>query len=462
MPVADSATSSPDAPEPVHGESSLDQPLTLNGVAASIDDLRALEAQARRVVESARRYLPDLPFLGDNKPPAAEKPAAPRDPQTERPAKAPVADAPQAPVIKATASDLARLFANNFDRLDSDGDGFVSEAEIDRAMASSKFKGVDALLVDVLKRHRRELQSLSNDEWGPETNGVSRADMKEFEALCRSGSKVELVQDVDKTLQRAQQSLDRATCREAFSNPANPLESIKPEAIIQGRIQDSSFLAALASLAKNNPQAVAGMIKDNGVNGSGDRTYTVTFPGDPDHPLTVTAPTDAELGRYASATKYGAWPAILEKAFGAYSGDTTVHQDALEESIRSRKAMRALNTGGVDIDFISFTNDDELDQKMWQAMLDKVPVTARISHEFGSLFGLADDRTDDAGLPCGQEYSVLAYDSKTKTVTLRNPRGYGEPVNKDGTVRDGKNDGVFTMTLDEFQKNFTEVAYGQV
>ncbi len=47
------------------------------------------------------------------------------------------------------------------------------------------------------------------------------------------------------------------------------------------------------------------------------------------------------------------------------------------------------------------------------------------------------------------------------TVTIRNPWGKGDPLNAAGKPRDGKDDGVFTMSLDEFQQTFSDVAYGQ-
>jgi hypothetical protein len=122
--------------------------------------------------------------------------------------------------------------------------------------------------------------------------------------------------------------------------------------------------------------------------------------------------------------------------------------------------MRLLNTGGVDTDFVALTDSGELDDKMSQAFQDKVPVTARAAQGWSGV-GLGDNRTD-GGVPRGQDYSVVGYDAKSQTVTLRNPRGGGEPMNADGSAKDGKNDGTFSMTLEEFQRNFNEVSYGQV
>jgi len=88
---------------------------------------------------------------------------------------------------------------------------------------------------------------------------------------------------------------------------------IVPEAVQQGVIQDCNLFAPLMSLAKVAPDEIRNMIKDNG-----DGTYTVTFPGAKDQPMTVSAPTQAEQGLYSSLTKFGTWPAVIEKAYGEF------------------------------------------------------------------------------------------------------------------------------------------------
>src|SRR5262249_30332180 len=59
------------------------------------------------------------------------------------------------PDVMVTGSDehghnVQKLFDDNFDRLDKDHDGFISENEIDRAMTNPKFTGEDAALVAML------------------------------------------------------------------------------------------------------------------------------------------------------------------------------------------------------------------------------------------------------------------------------------------------------------------------
>jgi len=359
------------------------------------------------------------------------------------------------PVKAVTSADLERLFEKNKDRLDTDHDGFVSEKEIDAAMEDASFKGEDAQLVAVLKDQREKLQGLSDDEIGPESHGVTTEDIRQFAARRELGEEKELVAKVDFTLSRSGKSLQRANTS-LWGNSSDPLDSIKPDAVVQGQIGDCYLLAGFASLAKINPQAIRDMIQDNN-----DGTYTVTFPGDPHHPVTVPAPTEAELARYASGSEHGTWPAVLEKAYGIHKGGTTVPQDAAGGGNPESVAVKLLSPNGADTDDMSFTSEEELDRKLQQAIADGCPIETGINAQLAQLIGLGSGRDSETGLPTGHAYSVTGYDPATKTVTIRNPWGNTEPVGKDGKPADGVNDGVFTMKLDEFRHTFSSITYGQ-
>src|SRR5262249_9433500 len=104
-------------------------------------------------------------------------------------------------------SELEDLFLENFSDLDKNKDGFVDKDEIDRAMADDDYKGKNAQLIAVLKEKRTDLEELSNDEWGDEDDGITKADMKEFAKLVNKSDKSDderkLVLDIDNELHRS-------------------------------------------------------------------------------------------------------------------------------------------------------------------------------------------------------------------------------------------------------------------
>jgi Ca2+-binding EF-hand superfamily protein len=68
-----------------------------------------------------------------------------------------------------------------FDRIDANGDGFLSDKELATAVQNDQFKGKDAQVLAGLYRGREGLRNLSDDEFGRETTGVTRADIKAFD-----------------------------------------------------------------------------------------------------------------------------------------------------------------------------------------------------------------------------------------------------------------------------------------
>ncbi len=257
---------------------------------------------------------------------------------------------------------------------------------------------------------------------------------------------------------------DEPASRKLFAKPGDPVASVKPEAVVQGGVGNCYFMAALSSLAQVNPMAIVDMIKDNG-----DGTYTVTFPGASDEPITVLAPTEYELSRFAAAGPHGTWPAVMEKAYGVYRSQSTFQQclplsyqdsnypQEATDGGSSHSAGLAILTGG-DVEMVSSASTREAHAALTKAFKEGRPATAYIHKELFSLFFGGNNLTADAGIPRGHEYSVLSYNPETGIVTIRNPWGRGEPMGRDEKPRDGLNDGVFNMTLEEFKLNFSGLA----
>ncbi len=90
-------------------------------------------------------------------------------------------------LTKVDAADLERNFGKSLDRLDPNGDGFVTRDELDKADDNLIFKIRNAHMLKVLNTHYDTLQTLSNDEWFLENSGITVKDIAGARELTRSG-----------------------------------------------------------------------------------------------------------------------------------------------------------------------------------------------------------------------------------------------------------------------------------
>jgi hypothetical protein len=116
----------------------------------------------------------------------------------------------------------------------------------------------------------------------------------------------------------------------------NGIYSIYPGSIRQGGVYDCRFLAALASFAatERGRNTIFNMVKANA-----DSTYTVTFPGAKNEPITVAPLSGKELEVYASAVgpngfSAGIWLPVVEKAYGTYLDRHQSEQDKIFHALR--------------------------------------------------------------------------------------------------------------------------------
>lgn len=363
-----------------------------------------------------------------------------------------------------TAKDAERLFDKNFERLDWNEDGVVSTDEIDRAMSDSDYKGEDAQLVVLLKEQRKEIALLSSDtSLLFETSSVTKQDMAKLTELAnktdKSEDEAELVGDIDNKLRRTGNALQNSNKK--LWGSADPIDSITPEAVDQEQVGDCYFLASVAAVAKTKEgkESIKNMIEDNK-----DGTYTVRFPGNP-RAITVDEPTDAELAHGAAAGREGVWVAVLEKAYAKYQAKETGEKprymtDGIEGGY-TNEALELMTGKRVKDLQLENTSKEEMHKILTSSMEDDRPVTCEIDDPEGEETERSKKGDNGAGLPSGHSYTITGYDPETRMVTVRNPWGSGEPKDKDGKTLDGNNDGTFTMSLDDFYRNFHSVQYAR-
>lgn len=229
------------------------------------------------------------------------------------------------------------------------------------------------------------------------------------------------------------------------------LNGISPDDPLQGALGNCYLVSALSSLAQVQPEAIQKAIKDNG-----DGTWTVTFHKDSflglfprgHRELQVTVDGDMPTkdgktplythGRDAKEL----WPMIIEKAYAKLDGGyQTVGVGGAPTTI-----WQALTGKRGQLTANRVESADSLWRKMNNALNEKRPVAATTT--MGNV--------GESGLAKGHVYSVLGVTEKDgqRLVTVRNPWGHTEVGN------DGKNDGTFTMPVEDFARRFGMTFFG--
>jgi hypothetical protein len=358
--------------------------------------------------------------------------------------------------IERLAPILNRLIA----RIDYNHNGTISMTELNAALRDPSLSREEAVLAAMLKKYFDKITPLSNDGYFSGSE-ISRQDINQFITMWQnrvnSGRSNELIDGVMASVVDNGLSLDRANMS-LYANRDNPLASIVPDACVQPvGVDNDTFVAAMASLAAVNPQAIFNMIKDNG-NGS----YDVTFPGQT--PIRVEAPTAGELAYYGVGSENGTWAAILQMAYGRYWSPTA--QMPLEGAGSSifDNGLRILTGLGADTDDNKWTRYDTLNTWLDRSIngTPRRPVTAQINHWFANIGGSA-----APGLVVNHPYAVIGYtpnanDLTQAIITLRNPTGNnfwpsGGPPQGVEILSNGN----FRMNLATFNRLFSGPTYAR-
>ena len=344
------------------------------------------------------------------------------------------------PDAKPVQTDFTRQVRAHFQNWDTDHDGFLSRAEIDAVVMNPSVRGKTAAAAATIKRMMDDLEDLSDDNFFSE-NGFTLQDLELYERHMSQdrAARPKAVNSVE-----AQFSFYVARIQNAPTS-VFPTGQADINAMRQGSIGDCYLHAVLGSLVAQDPTALNNMIRTR-TNGS----YDVTFPGQ--KTVNVDALTDGEIALYGSAGRNGLWLPILEKAFGKIRGDTIVPADAAEGGHLS-ESTRIMTGHEPDTDALLFSSNAELERKLSDAMANKRAVSA------DSFPGFFSDRDD--GIVLGHAFSVIGHDPAKHTITLRNPWGHQEFEDAKGAPRDGIDDGIFTMTYDQFHQHFRYITFEQ-
>jgi hypothetical protein len=236
---------------------------------------------------------------------------------------------------------------------------------------------------------------------------------------------------------------------------------IEASDIEQNELGTCFFLASLAAVAHTDPERVKNMVKENG-----DGTYTVTFQKRTHSgtvvPVEVTVdadlPTTAEgkpLGvspKREYSSKVELWPAIIEKAFAELQGGYHV----VNEGGNPYDALPYLTGKNVSHRLLKSVKSDD---KLWSLLQDGL---ARKAPMLTGTPGEDHGDVEDSGIVPGHAYTLLdAYERDgVRFVKIRNPWGWGEPgadEDDDRKAADGRNDGVFELSFEEWRRLFEDL-----
>lgn len=236
---------------------------------------------------------------------------------------------------------------------------------------------------------------------------------------------------------------------------------VKATDVLQGSIADCYFVSALAAVAAESPDLIEKGIIDNGDNTYKVRFFTkknywesaytetwVTIDGDLPTQNNSADPRYAKGGKTQKGGRE-LWPSLYEKAFaqlkGGYDkmGEGGSTAGALEALSGSRVTYASTETTPEDVMWSKLKKASDNDQAMAAGTHGKSPET--------------DELYKGTRLYAWHAYTVLGVrekgrgKNKQRFVRLRNPWGQTEPG------QDGKDDGIFELTLADFMKFYSSV-----
>lgn len=233
---------------------------------------------------------------------------------------------------------------------------------------------------------------------------------------------------------------------------------VRAQDVTQGWLSDCYLAAALSSVAQRHPNAIKEGIVERGGDVYAVRFYRLDRYGkakaewvevDADFPWYQ----DKNTWAYLQSTEQGElWPSVVEKAYAVWKSSGAGDYDEIGQGGWEGDVMEAMTGIACDSETIKHSGDDDaLWKKLEEACRGGKAITA----------GTFDDKNgQDArygattGIYGNHAYSVMGVRTtgrgkdKKRLVKLRNPWASGEPTG------DGKDDGIFEVTLAEFRDKY--------
>lgn len=326
----------------------------------------------------------------------------------------------------------------NFKQWDLDGDGALSNLELDKALANPELKGEAAAAAVVLRRQSTALQTCISES----AQGVTIADLEYFTAHG--------VPDNSAATFKINMGY-KANCKAAAQlGPAPSLlsENFDPLQVEQGRAGSCVLLSTQAGAKPENLKAMFEPVNDGTVN--------VRFAdGEIQNVRDLTL---AERLYHAKSPGGGRWPGLMEVAIGQRIFEHSPKEDGSFRSaangINPEEASQALHgrsIARVNLDEISLKQTREMLISLMDCPQPWLAGSRKTIKGQDSVISIEDLHN---GIHNNHAYSIQGFDADSDTVSLRNPWRHGEWVLRP----DGKDDGTFSMPLKDFYASYLWVS----
>ncbi len=352
----------------------------------------------------------------------------------------------QSPIGKAQRNaNFCELFTNAFTEWDADHNGKLDYTELSAAIADPKIHTTQSAVAVAFH------DKMVIDECDV-TNVLM---LKDAVALAKSAQ-----------VQKA--FLSRAWNASTFAHSLFSLNDPNLLTIQQGGLGDCYLVSVIGTFVYHNPQAFWVMIAPQT-----DGSYEIQF--DSGKMISVTPVTETELMLAGNQSRrHGMWLTVLEKAYRQFSREENL-EPALEktEASEASEAMGLAGHSGRCAPVITLlTGHTTADAPMGRWVeedptngLEKVQALLSRLLQERQLVVVGTSKDPSVPLPSGIAHShalgVLSYDSKTRMVTLFNPRGnHLKPVDPPGLTNGyPTNHGIFQVPLADFVKIFGSFTY---
>lgn len=333
---------------------------------------------------------------------------------------------------------------------DTDADGILSKGELETAVKSGKLPDDEQNLFQYY---------INNDD--PE-DPVKVSDVLTYFVKNDMGDKSDqFLNEIDLVLTRTHEAQSIGISSLFGEGEDAEKKNVGIYGIEQGLMGDCYFVSTLAAIAQTNPQSIKEMICENP-----DGSFTVTFPGDTDEPITVQPITEAERGMFLGAADKGTWAPIIEKAYGTYCQKKLFRREIFTNWNGGNLPSEGANGGGHRLaHLIHLLTGKDSDQD-WLA--NPTPLLHWTPTSLGNEDRMTKRKLEETvGKDLQEKTAVVAWQKNWKST------GISDVTNHVYSVldfdRDGANGGTLTLynpwghkekvTYEQFKKRFMSVAY---